>query len=285
MPAGWCRSAICTNASAWADPRQHLALATKCTSSALGVAHVDASRLAAAPDATVPEAPVGTIIERARTMASHQPGYHLFATLPVSALAIAPTCDASAGTPRRGLHRRRLAGWQHQPAAGRAVPRVGGLFPQPLCARPAASLAAARLARSGAPLPWLRRLTQPVAACLSLRRLRRDRLDPAGDGRALARAALCGRRIAGRQRAAQMARTHRRARRRSIVARAAAVSAPMDLSTAGPPARTRIESRLHLALPALAQAQESRQAGTLPWLVRRPRGRARSQLCTSSTTS
>ena len=52
----------------------------------------------------------------------------------------------------------------------------------------------------------------------------------------------------------------------------------------GPRARARIESHLHLALPALAQAQESRQAGTLPRPVRRRTRWRALAVCTSSTT-
>ena len=151
----------------------------------VGVAHVDASRLAVAPGRrSARSTRRHHSLSEPDTMTPHQPGYRAPRWLPGGHLqTIYPFLFRRPPSP--DLRRER---WDTPDGDFIDVDWLDGSTSRPLvvlfhglegCSRShyaralTASRAAARLARSGAPFPRLQRSTQPVAARLSLRRLRR----------------------------------------------------------------------------------------------------------------
>ena len=190
------------------------------------------------------------------------------------------------GHARRRLRRRRLRvdGPERAPLR-RAVPRARRRLARVTTReRHHGRARAPRLARRDPALPRLQRRAQPAAARLPLGRRRRDRLDAASaSARSPGRAALRGRRLARRQRAAQVARRTRRrraarscaprprCRRRSTCRRRAMRSSA---------ASARVYTR---HLPAHAEARRSRRSARASPAVRRSRACARRARCASST--
>ena len=208
------------------------------------------------------------------------PGGHLQTSI--------PTCSAHARACR--LQRERWdtpdgdfidVDWldgRNERAAGRAVPRTGGQLRQPLRARIAARrcthAAGARAVPhfrgcSGEPnrLPRAYHSGDYAEIDWILRRL------AARSPRR--RCFAVGVSLGGNALLKWLAHTGEAARH--VVARAAAVSAPLDLTTAGHLLGRGLQPRLHLAFPELAQAEESGQAATLPRPLRCARRRARPQ--------
>ena len=185
----------------------------------------------------------------------------------------------------RRFHRRRLAGRPAASAAGGAVPRARRMLAQPLRAR----LMRALHARGWrAVVPHFRGCSGSPTAC---RALTTPATTPRSTGccarlrhRSPDDAALRARRFARRQCAAEMAGAAGRCRRATSSPRAAAVSAPVDLSAAGHRLgrgfnRVYTWHFLH-SLKRKSLAKLHRYPGP----VRRAR-RARARDCTSSTIS
>ena len=106
----------------------------------------------------------------------------------------------------RRLHRPGLGGTAGRNAPPRAVPRPRRKLEQPLCAGHRPQRARRRVALRGAPLPWMFRRIEPPAAGLPFGRFGGNRLDPAAhQGWPPVRRNLCCGRLAGWQRAAQVA--------------------------------------------------------------------------------
>src|SRR5690606_27693674 len=128
----------------------------------------------------------------------------LVAVLPPTSAAGTPARAAVAG--RRGLPGSRLARPARCPhATGAGGARPDRLLVLPLRPWPAAAAGRARLGQCGAELAGLFRRAQSAAARLSLRRQRRPGRGDRSPARATAAgAAVCGRLLAGWQRAAQV---------------------------------------------------------------------------------
>ena len=171
------------------------------------------------------------------------------------------------GNARWRLHRPGLARRPRRGAAGGAVPWPGGRLAQ--CLRPASDgrVAAAWLARRRAAFSRLFRRSEPLAARLSLRRQRRNRLHPAPTAATQPHAVVRRRRIAGRQRAAEMAgRTGRRSG--GSAARGGGGFRTARPAGGGRRAGSRLYPHLYRPLSDHAETQGAGQAGSLSRLVR-----------------
>ncbi len=146
------------------------------------------------------------------------------------------------------------------------VPRAGGKLTQSLRAGTHGGREGCRLARRRGPLSQLRRRTQPAAALLSFRRLRGDRLDQCGGcaAKPCARYSPRAFRSAATRCSSGLGETGASAG--TIVKRAAAVSAPVDLMAAGDALGQGFNLSLRTPFPRHPESQGAREAAQHPGL-------------------